>query len=288
MPIKKEKVEGHISNMGHLFSHTRDYKKHTYLAVPEMSVMKEGEGTPIDVRSEAMYHTSPPDVTESVRAVTSTVAKNTRTTTAAVLRECAQALKESEAKKEEAAKKELADTFGVSPEELDAQREQYKMLERQQSLNSLKCELYPAVSGSGASGEGQEHFAGSQGSAMIQEYHRSPLANMHVAVSQGTVIQEYQRSPLANRRHAFDRQWSEEPQPAQPIPPRLTSHNLEVGSAVELVDPPGCGIIRWIGKFPDVATNVAGVELVSCVFCCYIISCLFLTLYCNAYVCQVF
>ena len=243
MSIKKEKIEGHISNMGHLFSHTRDYKKHTYLAVPEVSVLKEGDGTPVDAHSEVVDVSSPPDVTESVHTAASTVAKNIKSSTAAVLRENAEALKESEVKKEEAAKKELADKFGVKPEELDAQREQYKKLERQQSQNDQKRELYPAVSGSRASGEGQEHAAGNQGGAVIQEYHRSPLAN---------------------RRHAFDRQWSEEHQPNQPIPPRLASHNLEVGSAVELVDPPRYGIIRWIGKFPGVNTDIAGVELVSC------------------------
>ena len=53
------------------------------------------------------------------------------------------------------------------------------------------------------------------------------------------------------------------PQLTQPIPPCPMSHNLEVGSAVELVDPPGYGIIRWIGKFPDVDIDIAGVELVS-------------------------
>ena len=49
-----------------------DYKKHAYLAVPEVSVLKEGEGTPVEARSEAMDHTTPPDVTESVHAVAST------------------------------------------------------------------------------------------------------------------------------------------------------------------------------------------------------------------------
>ena len=239
MPIKKDKVEGHISKMGHLFPHQPDYKKHTYLAIPEVSVLKEGDGTPVDACSEAMDVSNPPDMTKSFLAAASTVAKNIRCTTAAVIHEHAQVLKESEAKKEEAAKKELADKFGVSPEELDAQREQYKKLERQQSLNDQKRELYPAVAGSGASGEDQEHVAVSQGGAMIQEY---------------------QKSPLANRRH---RQGSEDHQRAQPVPPRPVSHNLEVGSAVELVDPQGYGIIKWIGKFPDVATIIAGVELVS-------------------------
>ena len=149
MFIKKDTIEEHIFKMGHLFPHTRDCKKHTYLAVPEVSVLIK--------RSEAMDHTNPPpDVTESVRAVAST-----RSTTAA----------------------------------------------------------------------------------------------------------------------------ESQPQPTQPLPHRPVSHNLEVGSAVELVDPPGYGIIRWIGNFPGVATVIAGVELVSCVFCCY--SCLVLTLYRNAYVCGV-
>ena len=241
--MKKERVEEHIGKMGHLFS-THNYKSHSYLAVPEMSVMKDGEGTPVDMRPEDKNVAKPPpDVTKSIRAVASTVARNTRSTTAVVLSEQAQALKESEAKKEEAANKELADTFGVPPEELDAQREQYKQLERQQSLNDQKRELYPAVAESRTSGESQEHFAGSQG---------------------GVVIQEYHRSPLANRRHAFDRQGAEDHQPTQPLPHRPVSHNLEVGSAVELVDPPGYGIIRWIGKFPGVNTDIAGVELVSC------------------------
>ena len=209
-------IEGHINNMSHLFPGNRDYKKHTYLAVPEVSVLKEGEGTPVEARSEAMDHTTPPDVTESVRAVASTIAKNTRSTTAA-----------------------------------ESQPQPTQPL--------------PHVSVSGASGDAQEHIAVSQGGAVIQEYHQ----------------------PLVNRRHAIDWQRSAEHHPAQPIPPRPVSHNLEVGSAVELVDAPGYGIIRWIGKFPGVNTDIAGVELVSCMFCYYSTSYLVLTLYCNAYVCGV-
>ena len=236
MPIKKEKVEGQISKMGHLFRGTADYKKHTYLAIPEVSVLKEGEGTPVDGCPEAMDVGSPPDMTESVRTVASGIAKNTGSTTAAIVSENVKILQESAARKEEAANKELADAFGLKPEELDAQREQYKKLEKQQSENDQMREPYLAGIG------GQEHF-GNQGGAVIQEYHKSPRAN---------------------RRHAFERQTSEERQPAQPIPPRPVSHNLEVGSTVELVDPPGYGTIRWIGKFPDVNQNIAGVELVSC------------------------
>ena len=248
MPIKV-KVEGHISNMGHLFTHTRDYKKHTYLAVPEVSVLT-GEGIPVCARSEAMDHTNPvTDVTESVRAVASTVAKNIKSSTAAVLRE------ESEAKKEEAAKKELADKFGVT---LDAQREQYKTLERQQSLKDQKREQYPA------------QLAGSRVSEEEAMDHTNPP--------------DVTESVLAVASTGSTTAAESQPQPTQPLPPHPVSHNLDVGSAVELVDPPGCGIIRWIGRFPDVNTDIAGIELVSCVFHCYSTSCLVLTLYCNAYV----
>ena len=242
MPIKKEKVEGHVSRMNYMFAKT-DYKKHTYLAIPEMAVLKEGDGTPVDAHTEAMDVSSPPDMTESVRTVASAVAKNAGSTTAAVLSEHVKVLQESEAKKEEAANKELADAFGVKPEELNEQREHYKKLERQQSENDQRREPHLAVMGSGANGQGQEHFASNQGGAMIQEH---------------------RRSPLVNRRNVFDRQGSEERQAAHPIPPFPVSHHLEVGSAVELVDPPGYGTIRWIGKFPKVDQDIAGVELVSC------------------------
>ena len=54
-----------------------------------------------------------------------------------------------------------------------------------------------------------------------------------------------------------------------PTLPSPSSHNLEVGSPVELVDPPGYGTIRWIGKFPGMDQDIAGVEMVSCVVIFY-------------------
>ena len=144
----------------------------------------------------------------SVHAVPSTVAKSARSTTAAVLHKHAQALKESEAKKEEAANKELADKFGVLPEELDAQQEQYKKLEHQQPLHDQKCELYPAVAGSGASGEDQEHIAGSQAGAV------RAVASTVAKNTRSTTATESQ------------------PQPTQPLPHHPVSHNWEVGFAV--------------------------------------------------------
>lgn len=41
---------------------------------------------------------------------------------------------------------------------------------------------------------------------------------------------------------------------------------LEVGSMVEVNDPPLFGVIRWIGRIAGIAEQVAGVELVS--LCC--------------------
>lgn len=43
---------------------------------------------------------------------------------------------------------------------------------------------------------------------------------------------------------------------------------LEVGSMVEVNDPPLFGVIRWIGRIGGIAEQVAGVELVS-LCCCY-------------------
>ena len=45
MPIK-DMVEEHIVKMDHIFGNP-NYKKHSYLAVPEQYVMKEGKGTPL-------------------------------------------------------------------------------------------------------------------------------------------------------------------------------------------------------------------------------------------------
>ena len=38
---------------------------------------------------------------------------------------------------------------------------------------------------------------------------------------------------------------------------------LDVGSAVQISDPPRYGVIRWIGELPNIQGYVAGVELVS-------------------------
>lgn len=38
---------------------------------------------------------------------------------------------------------------------------------------------------------------------------------------------------------------------------------LDVGSAVQVSDPPRYGVIRWIGELPNIQGTVAGVELVS-------------------------
>ena len=42
----KRKIEGHVVGYSHLFNN-RDYKNHTYLAMPETAVLKD-DGTPVD------------------------------------------------------------------------------------------------------------------------------------------------------------------------------------------------------------------------------------------------
>ena len=49
------------------------------------------------------------------------------------------------------------------------------------------------------------------------------------------------------------------PQPQQGVQPG----ELDVGSAVQVSDPPRYGVIRWTGELPGILGTVAGVELVS-------------------------
>ena len=234
--------------MSHFFNNN-DYKKHTYLAIPEQYVLKEGDGTPVDLRTEAMDTSGTSEMTNSVLAVATGIALESKHSTTQVIKEQAKALQESKEKKEKEKNEKLAKELGITPNEIKAQQEQYKKLKKQQSENEQRREIYPGTMKAGATGDDQQHFASGQG---------------------GEVIQEYRRSPGVNRRHppSFQRQTSEEQQAAQVVPLHQTSHSLEVGTAVELVDPPGYGTIRWIGKFPGVDHNIAGVEMVSCTIYC--------------------
>ena len=48
-----------------------------------------------------------------------------------------------------------------------------------------------------------------------------------------------------------------------PPQPRVQLAELDVGSCVQISDPPQYGVIRWIGELPNIQGYVAGVELVS-------------------------
>ena len=239
MVIKKDKVEEHRSGKSHFFT-KKEYKKHSYLAVPERCVLKEGDGTPVDASVTSTAHPeamgTTPNVTASILDVACNIASESRRSPTDFITEQVQALQESEAMKEKAENEKLAASFGITADEFKAQQEQYRRLERQQSEIEQK---------SGTNEQGQHHFTSGQGDVDIQNY---------------------TRSPRADRKHAstFDRQGSVEHQAAQPISPHLVPHKLEVGTAVELVDPPGYGTIRWIGRFPGVDQDIAGVEMVSC------------------------
>ena len=212
-------------------------------------MLKEGDGIPVDLHPEAMNTSGTSEMTSSVLAVATDIALESKHSTTQVIKEQAKALQESEEKKEKARNEKLAKEYGITPDEFKAQQEQYRRLEQQQLENEQRREVYPVTMKSGATGDDQQHFAGGQG---------------------GEVIQEYRRSPGVNRQHpsSFQRQATEERQAAQVVPLHQTLHNLEVGTAVELVDPPGYGTIRWIGKFPGVDHNIAGVEMVSCAIYC--------------------
>lgn len=237
MPIKKEKVREHISKMGGLFD-KRDPKKHTYLAIPEQSVLKEGDCTPFDLHPKAVSASNPSVIPTSLPAVAAGNALESKHSTTQVINEQVKAVQESDDEK-------LLRSFGMKPDELKVQHEQYGRLEGQQLENAQRRELYPGATGSGVNGDSQQHFASGQG---------------------GGVMQEYRRSPGLNRRHtySFERQTSKKQQAAQAALLPQSSHKWKVGTAVELVNPPGYGTVRWIGKFPAVDQAIAGVETVSC------------------------
>ena len=221
MPIKKEMVAEHVRGMNHYFT-KRNYKMHSYLAVPEMWILKEGEGTPVDLRSEAMDASSTSEMT-----VATGIALESKHSTTQIIKEQAKALQESEEKNKKAENEKLAKELGLTPDVIKAQQEQYKKLERQQLENEQKREACPVT----AASDSLHHFASGQQADL-------------------------------SRRHATSivRQTSKEQQ--------ATQVNLKVGTAVELVDPPGYGTIRWIGKFPGVDQDISGVEMVSCTIYC--------------------
>ena len=202
--------------------------------------MKEGEGTPGNLLSEAMDVSNP--LTNSVLAVASGIAAESNCSTTHVINEQAQALHETEANKKKAANEKLAASFGMNPEEFKVQQEQYRKLE---SENEQRFEPYPGTISLGANGDGHHYIASGQGDEGMQEYYRSSGVNRGWTPSS--------RSPTY-----------EENQSVKVVPLHQRVQNLEVGDTVVLVDPPGYGTIRWIGKFPGLNQDIAGVELVSC------------------------
>ena len=230
----------HIAGMGHFFARP-DFKKHTYLAIPEQSVLKEG--ILVDLCTEALDASSTSEVPNSVLAVATGITLESKHSTTQVIKEQAKALHESEATKEKAKKDKLATSNWITPDECKAQQEQYRKLE--ESENEQGHEVFPWTTD-----YGQHHFASGQQADL-------------------------------NRNHTTSCEWqtSVEQQAAQVVPFHQTSHSLEVGTAVELVDPPGYGTIRWIGKFPGVDHSIAGVEMVSCaIYCLQSVTMLVLTL----------
>ena len=202
--------------------------------------MKEGEGTPFNLLSETMDASNP--LTSSVLAVASGIAAEFNCSTNHVINEQAQALQQTEANKKKADNEKMAASFGMNVEEFKVQQEQYRKLE---SENEQRFEPYPGTIRLGANGDGYHYTASGQGDEGMQEYHRSSGVNREWTPS--------------SHRSTY-----EENQSVKVVPLQQRVQNLEVGDAVELVDPPGYGTIRWIGKFSGLNQDIAGVELVSC------------------------
>ena len=123
----------HIPGMDYLFE-KRDDNMHTYLAVPEGSVLKGDDVHPkyADASKSPAISQKDPDVAPS----------ESKYSTAAVIGEQTNALQESEAMKEKA---------GITPAEFKAQHEPTKF----PSVKELRHETYPRHISAGALEQGQ-------------------------------------------------------------------------------------------------------------------------------------
>ena len=174
--------------MGHHFQE-RDEKKHTYLAVPEQSVLKEGDGTPVDLHPKSMDASKPSEMPTLTPAVATGNALESDYSTMQVIN-----------KLEEAVEDTVLRTFGMKRDRFEVQHEQCQRLDRQQH------EHYPGTTSSGVNSASQHHFDHDQCGEEIQEYHRLP---------------HHRR-----RTYSFERQTSEMQQAAQVVPPCPSSHSL--------------------------------------------------------------
>ena len=254
------KIEGHHTNMGHYFKN-RDYTKHSYIAVPEVSVLKDEEdqhGTPVDVQDPQLgsydlipeYPTNEQGLSKSMLTTATKVAESERVSKCELISENHELEKAGEVK--------LAEAFGVRPEELSAQKQKYKLLQKEKEEKDRRERLHGGV--------------GNLPACSTHDPDRDPRGEQFFDAaaeprrkSNNDLLEPTQKE----RQHDFHRQQSEgsspnlsRKNPLQEYPP---TYPFDIGSIVEvnLNDKTVSGTVRWLGYLPKTPKVIAGVELVS-------------------------
>ena len=238
----------------------KDYTKHSYIAVPEVSVLKDGEdqhGTPVDGQDPQLrsydlvpeYPTNEQGLSQSILTTATKVVESERVSKCELINEHQQL--------EKASKEKLAEAFGVPPEELAAQEQEYKLLQKEKEEKDRRERLHGGVGNLPACSthdpdhdhRGEQFFDAttesrrrSNNDLKPTQYAQQP--DFQQQQSEGCSLKLSHRNPL-----------QEHP---------LTCP-CDIGSIVEvnLNDKTVSGTVRWLGYLPKTPKVIAGVELVS-------------------------
>ena len=259
--VTHTKIEGHHTNMGHLFKLTKDYTKHSYIAIPEVSVLKDEEdqqGTSVDVQDPQLgsydvipeYPTNEQGLSQSILTTATKVAESEHVSKCEVISEHCQLEKEG--------KEKLAEAFGLSPEELASQEREYKQFEKEKEEKDHKERFHGGVGNLPACSthDSDRNCGGDQFFDATAEHRRKSNNDLleptqHVRQSDFRRQQSEGSSPKLSRKN-----------PPQENPP---TYPFDIGSIVEvnLNDKTVSGTVRWLGYLPKTPKVIAGVELVS-------------------------
>ena len=252
--IHHSKIEDHHAGMGYYFKN-RDYTKHTYIAVPELSVFKDDEdqhGIPVDGQDPQLrsylvpgYPTNEQGLSQLMLTTAKRVAESERVSKCELINEHQQL--------EKASKEKLAEAFGLPPEELAAQEQEYKLLQNKKEEKDRRERLHGGVGNLPACSthnpdhdpRGEQFF---DAAAEPRRMSNNDLKPTQYALRQ----QESEGSSLKLSRK----------NPLQDHPP---TYPFDIGSIVEvnLNDKTVSGTVRWLGYLTKTPKVIAGVELVS-------------------------
>ena len=235
-----------MTHLLHLFK-TKD-KKHSYFAVPEKGVHKVGPEESDLTRSFVSHFEEESKLSQSVIQSASKLAKKEGVSTQAILNTQFEAEREITEKKT----KEIINPFGITAQEFEEQKKQLnyiKMAKRKKDEEKILA---------------ADTF--SQRSPSNPDIQKRSSHNDHEPSNQP-------RGGNLARQHSHESR--ERPQPrGHPLEnkpkqqsPQNVPHRWEIGSAVQVqVEKEShFGTVKWIGTFPGVRQEVAGVELVSIV-----------------------